>query len=386
MVVELLHRPHQPGVALLDQVQELQAPVDVAFGGGYHQPDIGLHHLLFGIVPLELHLSDAVGQLHHLFRGGPGILGQGGHLLLGSVDLLPVAEQFVFGDLQPGLFLFLQLLARFQDPGHLVQLLDTQFAMAQSAVPLLLVGLYLEGQAQQAVDHGIKQFVAQLQRLKVGQDLLPALAYLWSGLLLILEGGEILNILVIPVDPLQQLQDLLPFAAGGILRHPAVDIGLHQFLHGQFMLFELLGKAHELLHVDRGRKRQAQDLPLAFLYLLGYLDLLLPVQQGDPPDLMQVHPHRIVEAQPDGHFRRLLLFALGLLPRLLDLVPLLFGIDHLHAGLGQHHDEILQLLRRDDILGQHFVQLLVGDKPLGLAETDYLLDLLLDVAVLHGLS
>jgi len=61
--------------------------------------------------------------------------------------------------------------------------------MAQGAVLLLLMGLYMERQAQKPVDHGIKQFVAQLQRLKIGQDLLPALAYLESGLLLVLEGG-----------------------------------------------------------------------------------------------------------------------------------------------------------------------------------------------------
>ena len=47
-VLELVHRLHQPDIALLDQVQELQAAVRVLLGDGDHEAKIGLHHLLLG--------------------------------------------------------------------------------------------------------------------------------------------------------------------------------------------------------------------------------------------------------------------------------------------------------------------------------------------------
>ncbi len=45
-VVELLDRPHQTQVALLDEVEEQHAPADVALGDGHHQAQVGLGQLL----------------------------------------------------------------------------------------------------------------------------------------------------------------------------------------------------------------------------------------------------------------------------------------------------------------------------------------------------
>jgi hypothetical protein len=47
-VVELLHRPDQPEVPLLDQVEEAQAPADVPLGDGHHQPQVRLDEPLLG--------------------------------------------------------------------------------------------------------------------------------------------------------------------------------------------------------------------------------------------------------------------------------------------------------------------------------------------------
>ncbi len=47
-IFEFVHRLHQADVALLDQVEELQAAVGVLLGDGDNQPQVGFHHLLFG--------------------------------------------------------------------------------------------------------------------------------------------------------------------------------------------------------------------------------------------------------------------------------------------------------------------------------------------------
>ena len=51
-VVELLHRPDQAQVALLDQVEEDQPAADVALGDRHHQPQVGLDQPLLGPHPV----------------------------------------------------------------------------------------------------------------------------------------------------------------------------------------------------------------------------------------------------------------------------------------------------------------------------------------------
>ena len=53
-VLELVDRLHQADVALLDQVQELQAAVGVFLGDGDHQAQVRLDHLLLGLPGLAL--------------------------------------------------------------------------------------------------------------------------------------------------------------------------------------------------------------------------------------------------------------------------------------------------------------------------------------------
>ena len=57
-VLELVHRLHQADVALLDQVEELQAAVGVLLGDGDHQAQVGDDQLLLGLVGLPLAAPD----------------------------------------------------------------------------------------------------------------------------------------------------------------------------------------------------------------------------------------------------------------------------------------------------------------------------------------
>ena len=65
-VVELLHRPDETQVALLDEVEEAHAVGVVALGDGDHQAQVGLGELVLGpdVAPL-----DALGQRHLLLGG-----------------------------------------------------------------------------------------------------------------------------------------------------------------------------------------------------------------------------------------------------------------------------------------------------------------------------
>ena len=51
-VVELVDRPHEAEVALLDQVEEGQATVAVALGDGDHQAQVGFDELVLGLLAL----------------------------------------------------------------------------------------------------------------------------------------------------------------------------------------------------------------------------------------------------------------------------------------------------------------------------------------------
>ena len=59
-VLELVDRLHQPDIALLDQVEELQAAVGVFLGDGDDEAQVRLHHLLLRLARLAFAL------LHHV--------------------------------------------------------------------------------------------------------------------------------------------------------------------------------------------------------------------------------------------------------------------------------------------------------------------------------
>jgi hypothetical protein len=109
-VFELVDRLHQPDVAFLDQIKELQAAVRVFLGDRDHQTQVRLDHFLLGNARLALallhHVHDAAefGEAHAGLRGDVGdfangcarhrtfgALGKGGPLLVlpGAVGIQP---------------------------------------------------------------------------------------------------------------------------------------------------------------------------------------------------------------------------------------------------------------------------------------------------------
>jgi len=90
LVLVLVHRPHQPGVPLLDQVQERQAPVAVLLGDRDDQPQVPARQLPLGLLVLlepGVHHVDALPQAGRLLQGQPHQVAELG-LQVGPVLLL----------------------------------------------------------------------------------------------------------------------------------------------------------------------------------------------------------------------------------------------------------------------------------------------------------
>ena len=93
-VFELLHRLHQSDIAFLNQIQELQPAIVVAFGDAHHQPEIRLDQFL------ARGLGLAVGAVHQFERAAQ--FGRGGTVLVfeflhGRRQLALLAAQFPHG-------------------------------------------------------------------------------------------------------------------------------------------------------------------------------------------------------------------------------------------------------------------------------------------------
>jgi hypothetical protein len=78
-VIELLHRPQEAQVALLDEVEERHPPPRVAFGDGDDQSQVRLHQLAAGEPSVEHELSADLPHLGGRWGGqAPGRCGTGG--------------------------------------------------------------------------------------------------------------------------------------------------------------------------------------------------------------------------------------------------------------------------------------------------------------------
>ena len=69
LILEFLDGLHQPHVAFLDQIEEGEPAVGVAFGDGDHEPKIGFDHFRFGVVGLLGAFEEFVVGVHELLAG-----------------------------------------------------------------------------------------------------------------------------------------------------------------------------------------------------------------------------------------------------------------------------------------------------------------------------
>ena len=81
-ILELVDRPHQAGVALLDQVQEAQAAVAVLLGDRDHQPQVAFRQAALGLLVLGVDLLEV----------GHPVPQAGGRFLRGAQDVAELGE------------------------------------------------------------------------------------------------------------------------------------------------------------------------------------------------------------------------------------------------------------------------------------------------------
>src|SRR5260221_5132594 len=89
-ILELVDRLHQADIAFLDQVEELQAAVDVFLGDRDDEAQVRLHHLLFGLARLALALLHHVHDLAELADLKPGLAREHLDLVTVLLDLVLV--------------------------------------------------------------------------------------------------------------------------------------------------------------------------------------------------------------------------------------------------------------------------------------------------------
>ena len=100
---KLVHRPHQPQIAFLDQVEHRQATVAKVHRDMNDQPEIGLHHLRFGRV--QCSLGPPPGLIGHL-QGGIVRIAHcgyyGGFDIVIALTALEMALRDLGADVEPG--------------------------------------------------------------------------------------------------------------------------------------------------------------------------------------------------------------------------------------------------------------------------------------------
>src|SRR5262245_43009505 len=89
-VLELIDRLHQPDIAFLDQVEELQAAVDVFLGDRDDEAQVRLNDLLLGLTRLALALLHYLHDLAELADLEPGLTGKHLDLVAVLLDLILV--------------------------------------------------------------------------------------------------------------------------------------------------------------------------------------------------------------------------------------------------------------------------------------------------------
>jgi len=249
-------------------------------------------------------------------------------------------------------------------------------------------------------NHSLDAFLAQVDLPAGLGDVLVVLRKLCLQVLALVFAGAFFAELpaegvVAPVDlgdPVDELDD--PFAVNILLDKAVLVLDVvHDTLHTQIARFQLLAHPDKVLHRREHAEDGIGDLPLAFLDFFGDLHFLVAVQERHEAHLAQVHLDRVAGPCPAGKDREQLFFPFflgfgdffdGFLQD--DLLTLVC-IDDVDVLLPEEHDDLVDLVRRDDVRREHLVDVVVGQEPLFLPERDEFFHLVgLDILGEEGFS
>src|SRR5450631_1157430 len=404
LVLELVDRLHEADVPLLDQVEELQPAVGVLLGDGDHEAQVGLDQLRLGLLSRSLAVLDLVDGVAQDVLGQLGLFLDALDLLAGVGDdqrhLLDLvgADAELLGDGA------LAQRGRADLPQRLLQLLDRQPRLVLAADDLAVGLLDPLDQLLQLQHDLVDLLLVEAHLLKRVEDLLLEIGDLLLVLLArrLRDGlgvqllGDLLLLLPEPANLVDHLADALDVPLLVELCVLFVRV-LDDLLDANLLLPQLVAQLEDLLDGDRRVEHDLQHAPLAVLDPLGDLDLALTGEQRHRPHLAQVHAHRVVGLRVAvGVFLFLGLFLLGgrrgflfvfffaLGLGVLALLDLDLGrrVDDLDPLAREGRQPVVHLVGRNDVLRHVLVDLVVGQKALGLPHRDELA--LLALALLVG--
>src|SRR5262245_18837322 len=365
-VLELVDGLHQPDVALLDQIQELQTAVRVLLGDRHDEPQVRLDQFLLGLLRLPFAAADGVERLLELV----GLLLEAvGHPLDLEAQIFDLALDVL-------LVFFLQL------------------ELAVLRTELAVVGLDLALHDADALDrlfHVVDE--AALDRLgefdaanelrqlhlrpHLGPQRAPILPLL-SRRRPLRRFGELLFEFLVRGARLADGVDLLLHLArplGDALVGNLLVVEDHQLQDGALAGVQLIAELDHFLGDERRARDRLYYRQLPALDPPRDLDLALARQERHRAHLAQVHADRIVGLVERAR-REIELELLGAFARPVDrlVVPEVFlvRVDDLDAGAAERVEEVVELVRGGDLRRQQLVDFVVEQVALLFADVDQL--------------
>ena len=276
-VFELVDGLHEAHVALLDEVQELQAAVAVFLGDGDDQPEVGGDELIFGLFADPLPGGDGADDLAQVGRIQPDVLLNGPDLLLQFPELFgQVFTVLLFPGLgQEELDFLLFLLQPVDGVEPAAEGFDDPFLLARAEVEIPDGSRHLDDDAAS------------------GEGLLPVV-------------GDLVQLPAQVVDLADLGQDLvflfLEFALDDV-----VFGNVEHLLDDQRVGFDAFFQGQDFVEDETGLAERPDDGFFAALDFAGDGDLALPGKEGDAAHLAQVELDRIGRPlQPLGRQQRAL--------------------------------------------------------------------------------
>ncbi len=138
---------------------------------------------------------------------------------------------------------------------------------------------------------------------------------------------------------------------------------VHDILDPQLAAAELPADFYDLLDTDLDAEDGVHRVPDTFFDLFGNLYFSLPAQEGHHSHLPEVHLHGIAGFTHYGHqAEEVFILASGQFVRrfLYDQLFTFVRIDDIDVLLPEKHDDIVDLIGRNDVRRQKVVDVVIG--------------------------
>src|ERR1035437_7938889 len=366
-VLELVDRLHQPDVAFLDQVEELQPAVRVLLRDRDDEAEVGLDELLLRELGLPFAADDRV---ERLLEGCRILLERVGGRLELRLQILDLPQDVLAVFFLELLLLVLRIelpLRAFDLALHTADRLDRVLHLVDQPA--------LDGLGELDAADGVRELDPRAHR---GPARAPVLALVPRRRAL---GGvgELFLDLLRDRARLADGVDLLLHLLRAFLDALVGDLLVvedHQLANRALAGVELVAEMDDPLGDDRRPRDRLDDGELAALDAARDLDFAFAREERHRAHLAQVHPDRVV-GLVERPRREVELKLLGPFARAvddLDIVAQIFlvRVDDLDAGAAERVEEIVELVRGGDLGREQLVHLVVQQIAFFLADINQL--------------